>query len=327
MTEQLSNIGKTIPACDFSKTPHIAVVGAGAMGCYFGGVLLQAGHQVTFIDVNPKQIATINLQGLILDTDEGRSELPAIAALASDVEQPADLVILFTKTLHTEGAMQSIRHLLTPDSVILSLQNGLGNAERIALYHDKSRIAIGTTLVPADLQSPGHVISHGPSNSQMMDAETTHPEWIDSIARLFNRAGLATELDPDIHTAIWSKVAFNAALNSICAVTGATPGRIAETEAAIELARNVVHETVLVGQANGIHLDETYVWNNVEMAMKEHPDHKPSMLQDIEYGRATEIDAINGAIAKAAINTGLSTPVNNTLCQLMKLKQQMVITS
>lgn len=326
MLESTSNKVKTSQTSTLTSNPHIVVVGAGAMGCYFGGILLQAGHQVSFIDVNPRQIETINLKGLILETDEGRSELPATAALAKDVKQPADLVIMFTKTLHTDAAMRSIQHLLTPDTVILSLQNGLGNAERIAQHHDQSRIAIGTTLVPADLQSPGHVVSHGPSNSHMMDADTNHPEWVDSLAQLFNEAGLTTGLDPEIHRVIWSKVAFNAALNSICAITGATPGRIAETQASVELARNVVHETVLVGQANGIHLDEAYIWGNVKMAMKEHPNHKPSMLQDIESGRATEIDAINGAIAAAAIDTEVETPVNNTLCQLVKLKQQMAMT-
>ncbi|WP_428036398.1 ketopantoate reductase family protein [Amphritea sp.] len=312
-------------ASALTAQPHIAVVGAGAMGCYFGGLLLKAGHRVTFIDVNPEQIATINRQGLILETDAGRSEMPATAALAADVTDPADLVILFTKTMHTDGAMRSIQHLLKSDTVILSLQNGLGNADKIAQHHDFSRIAVGTTLVPADLHSPGHVVSHGPSSSRMMDANTQHPEWVDHLAALFNGAGLTSVLDPDIHSVIWSKVAFNAALNSICAVTGATPGRIAEVEDSVQLARSVVHETVLAGEAKGITLDEAHIWDNVEMAMREHPNHKPSMLQDIENGRATEIDSINGAIVLAATETGLDAPVNRTLCQLVKLKQHLAI--
>ncbi|GGB85449.1 2-dehydropantoate 2-reductase [Marinobacterium zhoushanense] len=308
---------------DLSAQPHIAVVGAGAMGCYFGGMLIRAGHRVTLIDVNPAQIETINTRGLILDTDEGRSELKATAALAKDVDEVADLVVLFTKTLHTEAAMASIKHLLTPSTVVLSLQNGLGNAERIAKYHDSARIAVGTTLVPADLQGPGHVVSHGPSSSRMMDANTQHPKWVTTLAELFNNAGLTSEPDPDIHSVIWSKVAFNAAMNAICAVTGATPGRIGQVDASVDLARTVVHETLQAGEAKGIALDETHIWQNVEMALREHANHKPSMLQDIEHGRATEIDAINGAIVDAALQAGLDAPANRTLFQLVKLKESL----
>lgn len=306
-----------------SDNPHIAVVGAGAMGCYFGGMLIRAGHRVTLVDVNPAQIETINTRGLILETDEGRSELKATATLAKDMDEAADLVVLFTKTLHTEAAMASIEHLLAPSTVVLSLQNGLGNAERIAKYHDSARVAVGTTLVPADLQGLGHVVSHGPSSSRMMDTNTQHPKWVDTLAELFNAAGLTAELDPDIHSVIWSKVAFNAAMNSICAATGATPGRIGQVDAAVELARTVVYETVQTGEAKGISLDEGHIWQNVEMAMREHANHKPSMLQDIEHGRATEIDAINGAIVDAALQAGLDAPANRTLFQLVKLKESL----
>ncbi|SEG81681.1 ketopantoate reductase family protein [Marinobacterium lutimaris] len=301
--------------------PHIVVVGAGAMGCYFGGMLIDAGQRVSLIDVNPAQIDTINQRGLILETDAGRRELAATAALAQDVTESADLVILFTKTLHTEAAMASISHLLTPSSVILSLQNGLGNAERIQKFHDASRIAVGTTLVPADLQAAGHVVSHGPSSSRMMDVNTQCPTWMENLATVFNAAGLHTELDRDIHSVIWSKVAFNAALNAVCAVTGATPGPIGQVEEALALVRNMVHETVLAGSAQGVTLDEEHIWHNVEMALREQPNHKPSMLQDIEHGRTTEIDAINGAIVDAAQRAGIEAPVNQTLLQLVKLKQ------
>lgn len=308
---------------DLALDPHIVVVGAGAMGSYFGGLLIHAGHQVTLVDVNPGQIDTINRRGLILETDDGCHELNATAGLAQDVTQVADLVVLFTKTLHTDAAMASIQHLLTPDTLVLSLQNGLGNAERIGKHHDRARIAVGTTLVPADLQGPGHVVSHGPSSSRLMDADTQHPKWVDTLAELFNNAGLATELDPDIHSVIWSKVAFNAAMNATCAVTGATPGQIGQVGAAVELARTVVHETVQAGEAKGISLDEAHIWQNVEMAMRDHANHKPSMLQDIEQGRATEIDAINGAIVDAASQAGLDAPANRVLFQLVKLKESL----
>jgi len=308
----------------FGNQPHTVVVGAGAMGCYFGGMLLRSGQRVSLIDVDPEQIDTINRRGLILETDQGRSELPARAFLAQDCAEPADILILFTKTMHTDAAMASVTHLLTPNTVILSLQNGLGNAERIQAYHDPSRIAVGTTLVPADLQGPGHVVSHGRSSSRMMDLNTECPDWVEALVDLFNRAGLNTELDRDIHAVIWSKVAFNAALNAVCAITGATPGPVGQVKDAMEMVRNVVHETVQAGQASGIALDEAHIWQNVEMAVREQPNHKPSMLQDIEHGRLTEIDAINGAVVDIATRLGIPAPVNRTLVQLVKLKEHLV---
>ncbi|MBJ7556809.1 ketopantoate reductase family protein [Marinomonas spartinae] len=306
----------------FGQQPHIVVVGAGAMGCYFGGMLMKAGHQVTFVDVNSEQIATINQRGVILETDDGLYEMPAKAALAKDVNRSADLVVLFTKTMHTMSAMESIRHILTDNTVVLSLQNGLGNAERVGQFVNPDRIVVGTTLVPADLKGAGHVASHGPSSSHIMDSTLNNPVWLTDLSEMFNEASLTTSIDPEIMTVIWSKVAFNAALNAICSITGSSPGGLTPAPAFKALARNVVHETVVTGQANGVSLDESYIWNNVEMAMREHPNHKPSMLQDIEAARATEIDAINGAIVAAAEKVGLDAPVNRTLAQLVKLSEQ-----
>jgi 2-dehydropantoate 2-reductase len=299
----------------------IAVVGAGAMGCYFGGLLSKAGHGVCLIDLDPQQIALLNSKGLLLETDTGRYWLPVRAALARDLADPVDLVILFTKTLHSDAAMASVQHLLRPQTVVVSLQNGLGNAECIARYHPRSYIVVGTTLVPADLQGPGHVVSHGPSSSRLMDADALQPEWLSSVVRLFNQAGLQSEIEPDIQSLIWSKVAFNAALNAMCAVTGATPGVVAQFEAAVGLAMAVVTETVGVALKAGIRLDEAAIIRQVEMALTQQPDHKPSMLQDIEHKRLTEIDAINGAVVATATRLGMDAPVNRTLVALVKLKE------
>lgn len=309
----------------FGEQPHIVVLGAGAMGCYFGGMLMKAGHQVTFVDINPEQIATINLQGVTLDTDDGVYKMPANAALAEDVKLSADLVVLFTKTIHTVAAMESIRHILTNETIVLSLQNGLGNADKISPFINPERIVVGTTLVPADLTGIGHVVSHGPSNSHIMDSILQKPIWLMNLSEMLNDASLTTDIDPEIMSVIWSKVAFNAALNAICAITGSVPGGLSPSPAFKALARNVVHETVVIGQANGVVLDEGYIWCNVEMAMREHLNHKPSMLQDIEAARSTEIDAINGAIVAAAEKVGLDAPVNRTLFQLVKLAEQVAL--
>lgn len=305
------------------ETPHIVVVGAGAMGCIFGGKLSQAGNRVTLIDVNPEQIKIMNERGLMLEMDHGTISVPATAALATQVKEVADILILFTKTLHTEAALNSVQHLIGESTIVVSLQNGLGNAEKISRYVPQERIVIGTTLVPADLKGPGHVASHGPSSSQFMDVELKHPRWLDDLVELFNQAELNVSLNDSIMSVIWSKVAFNAALNAICAGTGATPGVLDGDKAFQALAHDVVHEAVIIGQLSGVELDEAKIWGNVQMAIAEHANHKPSMLQDIEAGRKTEIAAINGAIVTAAEKVGSEAPVNRTLTYIVQLKEHL----
>lgn len=314
---------QNLAVSNLPEMPHIVVVGAGAMGCIFGGKLLQAGNRVTLVDVNPKQIKIVNERGLILETDHGSTTVPATAALAQQVTEMADILILFTKTLHTEAALASVQHLIGEATIVVSLQNGLGNAEKIAQHVARERIVIGTTLVPADLKGPGHVASHGPSSSQFMDVELQHPQWLDDLVALFNQADLNVSLNDNIMSVIWSKVAFNAALNAICAGSGATPGALNGDPAFQALAYDVVHEAVTIGQLSGVALDEAKIWSNVQMAIAEHANHKPSMLQDIEAGRKTEIAAINGAIVAAAEKVGGDAPVNRTLSLIVQLKEHL----
>lgn len=301
-----------------SDEMRIAVLGAGAMGCLYGGCLARSGNEVVFVDVVQKCIETINSQGITLVQNGKSFVIHATAGKAEDIQGPFDLLILFTKTIHSEKALESVRHILSENTMVLSLQNGLGNEEIIAKYVPRSHILIGMTGYPADTKGPGQVESNGSSFTKLMRADGVQTQRVADIADAITNAGLNCSVDEDVYVAIWEKAIFNAAVNALCAVTRMTVGQIADYGGE-KLTFEVVREGISVANAQGIHADKNRVDNMLRHAFAKHHDHKPSMLQDILAGRKTEAAFINGAIVKAAEKAGMTAPINATLAQLVQL--------
>lgn len=265
----------------------VAVVGAGAMGCLFGGLLAEQGHVVTLIDINVAHLQAIELHGLCLHTSGGgeRCIRTLRACQPSQAQGEPDLLLLFTKTLHTASALAGVAHLIGGDTHVLSLQNGLGNVEAIERHVARDRILIGVTTWPADMAGPGHVRSHGQGVVRLMSADGREGPVLARVAQALNDAGLACTVDAAVWTAIWEKVAFNAALNSICAVTQCTVDQLGVLEGGRDLAFAVVDEVLAVAQAEGVAVNANGCKSRVDDAMAHHVGHKPSMLQDILAGR------------------------------------------
>lgn len=299
---------------------QISILGAGAMGSLFGGLLARAGHTVSLLDIDEAHLAAIRRDGLRLSTDAGEYVVRTLAAMRPEAAtKRADLLIVFTKTLHTEAALGAARGAIGPHTALLSLQNGLGNAERLAQFAPPSRVMVGVTTWPADKAAPGEVRSHGSGTIRLMSMDGAHtPELAQTVAAL-NEAGLNCSADPDVMAAIWEKVAFNAALNSLCAVTQCTVGELTATPDGDALALKIVGETMAVARACGVAANEARVVENVRHALANHRTHRPSMLQDVLARRHTEIAAINGAVVKAAHAAGVAAPCTETLLQLVTL--------
>jgi 2-dehydropantoate 2-reductase len=298
----------------------IAIVGAGAMGSLFGGLLAERGHSVTLIDVNVAHLEAIRANGLRLHTDDGDRHIHALQACQpSQAEGSPDLMLVFTKTLHTASALAGVAHLIGADTHVLSLQNGLGNVEVIQRHVAPSRILIGVTTWPADLVGPGHVHSHGQGVVRLMSADGSEHPMLAKVAGALADAGLACTADPAVWTAIWEKVAFNAALNSICAVSHCTVDQLGVIDDGQDLAYSVVEEVLAVAQAQGIAVDQDACAARVADAISRHVGHKPSMLQDVLAGRKTEVEAINGAVVAAAVRSGIPVPCTRTLLRLVRL--------
>lgn len=311
---------------------NIAILGAGAMGSLFGGLLAEAGASVTLLDVNQQHLDAIRHTGLRLATDLRTSVITSLAVSRPEAAtRVPDLLMIFTKTHQIAPALLSARHLLGPATWVLTLQNGLGNVEAISTFVPRERILVGVTTIPADFLGPAHVASHGAGHIRMGhaagSAQTDHPGhrpfnsccMLCQIVDLLNRAGLPATADPNVWAAVWEKVAFNAAFNALCAVTGCTVDQIEAVPSGPEMALAVVAEVIAVARASHIPADLERTQAMVLRSFKTHAGHQPSMLQDILAGRRTEIDSINGAVVRAAQAHALPVPYTAMLWTLVSL--------
>jgi 2-dehydropantoate 2-reductase len=296
----------------------IAVLGAGAMGSYFGGRLALHGAPVVLIDVDAAKLAAIARDGLRIEDDHGDHRVALRTALAAELREPVELVIVFTKGMHTEAAIDSVRHLIDDETWALTLQNGLGNPETIAAVVPRERVAIGMTDVPADLAGLAHVRSHGRGTIRLWSMDGEDSAALRAIETLLSGAGFDCAGTREIATDIWEKAAFNAALNALAAIVRRPVGGL-DNEHGRGVAVAVVDEAVAAAAASGVAVERPRILAKIEFALAHHRGHQPSMLQDVLAGRPTEIDFINGAIVRAAASAGLAAPVNQTLVRLVRL--------
>jgi 2-dehydropantoate 2-reductase len=291
------------------------------MGCLYAGAFHRAGAEVTLIDVNAEHLAAINAHGLELDTRAGIETLKLPALRPEEARDTVNLLVLFTKTFHTDAALDGVKGIIGPETHVMTLQNGLGNDEAVARHVPRERVIAGVSTLPSDLLGPGRVRSHGEGGSKIYPVFGGSTEFAQEVANLLTAGGLPTTLEPDIRAAIWSKAIFNAAMNTLCALTRRTPGFLGAHEEAKSLIRAVVLEGVAAANANGISIDAQPILDLTVVSVTDHADHEASMLQDVKAGRRSEVDAINGAIVRAAQAAGVATPVTETLCRLVKLEE------
>ena len=293
-----------------------AIVGSGAMGQLFGARLLLAGTEVAFIDTNRRTVEALNSRGVTLTTDRGVEHAPAKAALASELEGEFGLLIIFTKGFHTKAAVESVGHLIGAGSIGLTLQNGLGNAEVLQQAFGTERTLLGMTDFPADMEEPGVVSST--SQGKVRLGSMGSASQAARIARLLDDAGLHAAVEEDIRVPVWEKVAFNAALNTLSAVTGMTVGQIGGDPHARNIVAAVLDECLAVARQQDISVSRQRIENTLANAFAHHARHKTSMLLDREAGRPTEVDSIGGAIVRLGREHGIGTPVLDTLCELVR---------
>ena len=299
----------------------ILILGAGAMGCLYGAAFHRAGCEVVFVDVSQPHIDAINAHGLELETRAGTEHLPIPARRPEQIDAPADLVVVFTKTFHTDAALAGIAAAVGPETWLLSLQNGLGNDQRLAAHAARERIMVGSSSLPSDLVGPGKVRSHGEGGSKLYPAFGADPAFAREVCELLSRGGLPASLEPEIHGAIWSKAIFNATMNPLCALTRRTPGFLGAHKESRALIHALVEEGVAVANASGVAIPAQPIHDLTQVSVTDHANHEASMLQDVKAGRRTEVDAIAGAIVRAARQAGVACPVIETLWRLVKLEE------
>ncbi len=298
------------------------VLGAGAMGCLYGAQLKKSGQDVTLVDVNIPHMEAINRSGLRVRRAEEEEYIGIYACKAEDVAEIADAVIVFTKSIYSASALQSLSSAIGPNTLLISFQNGLGHEKVMGKYATADHIVLGTTNFPSDLVDNGIIATDGTGVTRMMTASGQITPELQEIFRIFQTAGLNPELSQDVFRAIWEKVAFNAALNSLTSATLLPQGYLGQTTEGIELAHTIVHEVISVAHAKGIQADEEHVRGNVDELFTAHFDHCPSMFQDVLKGQQTEVEFINGAVVHEAEGLGLEVPVTKTLYYLVSIYQK-----
>lgn len=293
-------------------------MGAGAVGCYFGGMLARAGATVTLIG-RRATVEAITRDGLLFDSVNFQERVDVAASTEPSAARGAGLVLLCVKTLDTESAAKALAPHLDPRATLLSLQNGVENVELIRNATQLDALP-SVVFVAASIPSPGRIKHVGRGDLVLGDAK--RKSEIEAIAQLFTRAGVPCRISENIEGELWYKLILNCAYNAISALARATYGRAVENTYTRELIRVTALEAIAVARAAGIRLPE----GDLEAAcLKFGQDaHRAisSTSQDIERGKRTEIGALNGVIVRRGAALGVPTPVNQSLYALIKLLEE-----
>jgi 2-dehydropantoate 2-reductase len=299
----------------------ITIVGAGAMGSLFGALLAESGHEVRLLDVWQEHVDAVNKKGLSVER-EGRTRSIVLKA-TTDLRQvdKADLVIVFVKSSQTGKAAETARAALRKDGWVLTLQNGMGNAEAIARAVPASRVLAGTTSHGATMLGPG-MIRHAGVGPTVIGAWTgEEPAGAKKMAECFNRAGIETAVADDVRSLIWSKLLVNVGINAVTALTGIRNGQLLDLESTRWISQTAVEEAMAVARNLGVRVRDDAVSHVFQIA-EATAANRSSMGQDLDHKRRTEIDAINGYVVREAEKLGLPVPVNRTLSGLIETLQE-----
>jgi 2-dehydropantoate 2-reductase len=304
--------------------PQIAVLGAGAVGCYFGGMLARAGAPVTFIG-RPAFVAAA-ADGLVLDTLKFQERVRVRASAdVSNVRQAA-IVLLAVKTLDTETAAKQLAPHLAPGATLISLQNGVDNVERIRTATGLEAIAT-VVYVAAAMSAPAHVKHSGRGDLVAglfpQGGPETGARWqrLHELADIFQRAEVPCRVSANIQAELWTKLIMNCAYNAISALSLARYGRVLQNAGTRDLMRRVTEEALAVARAAGVELPAPQMVESVYKLGEAMPQALSSTAQDLARGKRTEMDSLNGYLVRRGQELGVNVPVNQTLYSLMKLRE------
>jgi len=294
------------------------IIGAGAMGSLFGGLLSRSGEEVWLVDIWKDHIDALRSRGLSLE-EKGEAHTVQVNA-TTDVTSPgkADLVIIFVKAYHTEKAVSDALALQKEDTVFLTLQNGLGNEEAICRKVDRKKVILGVTSHGATLLGPGHIRHAGWGKTYLGELDGKVTDRVTQITQRFQNARIETEVSSHIHDLVWEKLLVNVGLNALAALTGLKNGQVLDDPETLRLLEALVSEAVAVARKKGIRVKDNPV-DRVKAVLEATRENRCSMGQDFDYKRRTEVDAINGAVVREAGRLGISVPYNQMITDLVKV--------
>jgi 2-dehydropantoate 2-reductase len=297
----------------------IGIVGSGAMGSVYGALLADAGNELWLFDKWREHIEAMRARGLRCEGASGDRTVRVNATTDAAAAGPCELAIVATKVMDIETAVREAAAMIGPDTLVLAIQNGLGNVERIRRVLGPHNLLFGIAGgFGAELKGPGHVHHNGMEAINLAELEGGITARLERVAEIWRAAGFTVNVHNDLWPVVWSKLVANVAFSAICTVTGMRVGQVRASEWAWGVARACVEEAVEVAAAKGIRLayDDPIQWVS-EFAGKI-PDARPSMYQDLRAGRRSEIDAIQGGVVAEGAKVGVPTPTCALMVQLVK---------
>jgi len=301
----------------------VAVVGCGAMGSVYAALLGNAGHEVWAIDNWKEHVEAMKANGLRLEGASGDHTVRVHATTDAAQAGPCDLAILATKAMHVKGAAQSMKPLLHKDTVVLSIQNGLGGPDTAARILGRERVMVGVVGgFGASMKGPGHAHHNGWELVRLGELSGPVSPRLEAIAEVWRSGGFRVKCFDDIDQLVWEKLICNVCFSGTCAVTERTIIEVIDDPDAWQVASGCATEAYNVARARGIKLDFTEPVAYVRAFGMKIPNARPSMLLDHLAGRMSEIEAINGAIPGAARAAGISAPYNEVISALVRAKER-----
>lgn len=298
-----------------SEPQRIVVLGAGAMGSWVGAHLAEAGHDVTLVG-RARHVAAVNATGLRVSGKTTLQAHPRAVRRATEAATP-DLLLVTTKAYDTARALDSALPIIGQRTRVLSLQNGLGNHEVLAREVPERNVLLGVTSHGVTYVEPGHVRHAGVGYSRVGSPSGEHDtaRW---AANLLTDAGIETEVTEQVLGEVWAKVVVNVGINPITAITGLPNGALLELGHLRELMQRACEEAIEVAKAEGVQLPPDDLVIRAMKVAELTAENKSSMLQDVERGKRTEVDAICGEIVRRGLARGVDTPVNLSLSALVR---------
>jgi 2-dehydropantoate 2-reductase len=297
----------------------ISVIGSGAMGSLFGGKLAIAGENVVLYDVYRDHIDTVNKEGLSIEDAETGKITVVHPQASSDPEsvKNSDVLLIFVKSTNTESVANQFKSYAAPHTIVLTLQNGLGNDAILVKHFGIERTAIGVTSQGATFLGPGKIkhAGKGPTHITMADGNKTK---LQDLAAALGRAGFETYISDEVTSLVWSKLIINVGINALTALLNVKNGQLLEYEDIKQVMADLVKEALIVVKKKGIQLIYDDPLAQVYEVARKTASNSSSMLQDFQKNRPTEIDFINGAVVNEAQKLGISVPVNETVTRIVR---------
>jgi 2-dehydropantoate 2-reductase len=307
------------------RWPQTAVVGPGAVGCFFGGMLARAGAPVTLFgrpDSQSPHLRALREHGLVFDGVQIQETIPLPIAEIGPSLADAELVLFCVKSMDTTAAARAIEPHLRSESVVVSLQNGIDNVDRM---RNEGVEALPTVVfVAAAVEVPGAIKHRGRGDLIIGDPENRADRLAAAqrVSDWFEEAGVPCPVSKDIRRDQWIKLTLNSMTNGISALTGASYRRLADFEPTWETSLAIAAEAIAVAAAEGTELDLNEIVAQGMGIVNNIGEATSSTQQDIAAGRRTEIDALNGSIAQRGARLGVPTPINETIYALVKLREE-----